>query len=204
METRHDIQELIERAQGGDQEALQTLLGEHEDALEKSVRKRVGSHLREEVEVEDVLQEAYAQALKSISRFQWAGQGSFLRWLRGIAEHVILNLARRQRTDPILYVEHDRPHAGPSPSKSLRRGERFDRFQEALDGLPPDYREAVYLVRIEGLKVKEAADRMNRSPKAIKHLLARALHQLKDLLGDTESLSLPPEHLRGGGDFHDG
>jgi len=52
------------------------------------------------------------------------------------------------------------------------------------------------LVRIEGLQIKEAAERMNRTPKAVAHLLARALKQLKERFGDTESLHLPPRRLR--------
>jgi RNA polymerase sigma-70 factor (ECF subfamily) len=195
MKDRQNIRECIEKARKGDREAFRLLIAECREALVTSVRRRIGAHLRSEVEVEDVIQETYAQALTSIERFQWGGEGSFLRWLRGIAEHVILNLARRQRNDPILFVEHDQPHGGPSPSKSLRRDERLDRFQEALDSLPSDYREALILVRIEGQQIKEAARRMNRSPKAVKHLLARALGKLKDAFGDTESLSLPPGQL---------
>ena len=203
MATRRDIQELIEKAQRGDRDTFRLLIAECREALETYARKRIGAHLRTEVEVDDVIQETYAQALTSIDRFQWAGEGSFLRWLRGIAEHAILNLARRQRSDPILFVEHDKPCAGPSPSQSVRRGERLDRLQEALDSLPPDYREAVLLVRIEGVQIKEAAKRMKRTPKAVKHLLARALGHLKDAFGDTESLNLPPGNLKARSDLRD-
>jgi RNA polymerase sigma-70 factor (ECF subfamily) len=204
MGARQDTPELIARAQAGDREAVERLIAEHRAPLEASVRARLGAHLRTEVEVDDVLQETYVQALSSVESFQWAGEGSFLRWLRGVAEHVILNLARRQRNDPILYLEQDRPHGGPSPSRHLRRRERLDRLQDAVEGLPPDYREAVLLVRIEGLRIQDAAARMGRTPKAVKHLLARALARLKDTLGDTESLSLPPSPLRDGGGLRDG
>ena len=82
-----------------------------------------------------------------------------------------------------------------SVAEGLRRQERFSRLREAIDSLSPEYREAVLLVRIKGLKVKEAAERMNRSPNAVMHLLLRALKKLKEALGDTESLHLPPESL---------
>jgi len=105
----------------------------------------------------------------------------------------------------VIFVEQE-PIAldsEPSPSKGLRREERLSRLKEAIDNLSPEYREAVLLVRIKGLKVKEAAGRMNRSPNAVTHLLLRALKKLKEDLGDTESLHLPPERLgesRGAGD----
>ena len=116
------------------------------------------------------------------------------------AQPVVLKLATRHRRGQFFYVRRESPDGEPSPSKALRRGERFDRLQEAINRLRPDYREALMLVRIEGLKIKEAARRMNRSPKAILHLVARALKRLKEAFGDTESLHLPPMHLEGGND----
>jgi RNA polymerase sigma-70 factor (ECF subfamily) len=198
METQRDIQSLLERAQKGDRAAFEAALGDCKDRLERFVRTRIGEHLRQEVDVEDVLQEACAQALATLACFRWSGTGSFLRWLNGIAEHVIVNLARRQRTrgSRVLYVEHDLPNGDPTPSKALRRTERFARLQAALGDLAPDYREVIHLVRIEGLRIKEAARRMNRSPKSVMHLLARALKKLKESFGDTESLGLPPERLK--------
>jgi RNA polymerase sigma-70 factor (ECF subfamily) len=185
------------------QQDIERMLGEARPRLEAHIRMRLGPHLRREVSPEDVYQETLARALKSLPQCRADDEESFFRWLRGIAEHVILNLARRQRGDKLVYIDHDAPVAGPTPSKLLRREERFERLREALDALEPDYREVVYLVRIEGLKIKEAAERMNRSPKAVMHLLGRALKKLKETFGDTESLSLPPRRLVNGGERND-
>ena len=51
------------------------------------------------------------------------------------------------------------------------------------------------MARVEGLKVKEIAVRMNRSEDAVHKLLARALLRLKESFGDTESLNLPNRFL---------
>ena len=64
-----------------------------------------------------------------------------------------------------------------------------------MEGLKADYRQMILLCRIEGLSIRETAQRMHRSPNAVKKLLARALKELKDRFGDTESLSLPPRSL---------
>ncbi len=79
----------------------------------------------------------------------------------------------------------------------------MSRFQDALERLPPDYRTAIRLVRLEGLKIHEAAAQMNRTPNAVMHLLGRALKQLQDSLGDTESLNLPRGHELYGENQHD-
>ncbi|MBN1419388.1 MAG: sigma-70 region 4 domain-containing protein, partial [Planctomycetes bacterium] len=60
----------------------------------------------------------------------------------------------------------------------------------------PEYREAIRLARIEGLKVKEIAERLGKSPGAVKHLLARGLKELRRRFGETESFHLPDRNLR--------
>ena len=82
----------------------------------------------------------------------------------------------------------------------LDRNENYTVFvpsEEAINSLSPEYREAMFLVRIRGLQIKDAAVRMNRTPQAVKHLLMRAIRKLREILGDTESFSLPPESFEG-------
>ncbi len=201
MTARKDTQGKITRAQNGDRQAFDDLIAECQSALEGHTRRRVGSYLRTWVELEDVLQETYTRAWKSISGFRGTDANALLRWLKGITEHVVVDFASQHRRDEVIYVQerHDPVHPQPSPSQALRRGERFTRLQKALDNLSPEHREVVTLVRIEGLKIREAADRMSRSPNAVMKLLTRALKELKDRFGDTESLHLPPERLDGRG-----
>jgi sigma-70-like protein len=80
--------------------------------LEAVIESRFGDHLRDRAQPEDVLQETLLRAFRSLGRFRWQGDESFLRWLGGIAEHVILDLAgtphwiRRDATS--RYVAEDR------------------------------------------------------------------------------------------------
>jgi RNA polymerase sigma-70 factor (ECF subfamily) len=201
METEESPQNLVQRAQKGERGAFDALIRVYEEELHKHAKARVGAHLKSKVEVEDVLQDTFTRAWKSIASFQWTGEGAFIAWLKGIAEHVILKLVSRHGRDRLIYREEDRSSDDPTPSKNLRRGERFDRLEEALQRLSPDYHEAVRLVRFQGLRIKEAAERMNRTPKAVMHLVSHGLKKLRESMGDTESLHLPPRSLRGkGGD----
>jgi RNA polymerase sigma-70 factor (ECF subfamily) len=193
-----DMEMLVKKAREGDRAAFEEALAAHESRLRGFVRTRLGSQLQGEIEVDDVLQETFAGAFASIGCFQWRGPASFLRWLNGIAEHVILSAVRkrRNRAGTVLFLDQDLPIKDPAPSKAARREERMERLQRALDGLSPEYREAIYLVRIEGLQVKEAASRMGRTAKSVMHLVSRGLEKLRGSFGDTESLSLPPKALR--------
>ena len=194
MESSEHSEALVDRAQEGDRSAFEQLVEANRARLEALIRSRLGQHLRSEVEVEDVIQETLLQAFRSMARFRWQGEPSFVRWLGGIAENVIrkehrgLEQRRKVRLEP-------RRAEQTSPSKNLRRHERFDRLERALKSLSDDHRQVIILARIEQLRVKEIALRMNRSETAVRNLLLRALKELQECFGDTESLQLPPRSL---------
>lgn len=122
--------------------------------------------------------------------FVGRGSGSFAAWLGGIAEHVIRHAAEKKSWGQ-LRLEIDVAGEDPTPSKNLRRGERFDRLERAIHDLDADQRTALRLARFEGLNVREIAAELGRSPKAVYKLLARAVLELKKNFWDTESLQLP-------------
>ena len=183
-------------AKRGDREAFEALVKLYRDDLDALVQTRLGDRLRQKVEPEDVVQETLLRAFQSLDRFQWQGESSFVRWLKGIGEHVILEVAGERRRKPQLPLEQDPTRDDPTPSKALRETERFQRLQAAFDSLSADHRRVIYLARIEKLRMKEVGSRMDRSVEAVTSLLWRALNELKKTFGETESLRLPDEQLR--------
>jgi RNA polymerase sigma-70 factor (ECF subfamily) len=186
---------LIERAKRGDAAAFNALVRHVRPRLETAIRARVGSHLAARVEVDDLLQETLLWAFRSIESFRWRGDESFFRWLRGVAEHVILKAANRESSRLALPLLGEVANHDATPSKAMRRHERFERLQAALNSLSPDHRRVVLLARIERLKLDEIARRMERSTEAVKQLLRRALDRLRSAFGETESLHLPDRTL---------
>jgi RNA polymerase sigma-70 factor (ECF subfamily) len=191
MEAHEPI--LISKAQGGDRAAFEELLSRHRKPLEYLVRSRSAGLQCHAADADDILQEAALRAFQSLDRFQWRGDDSFFRWLAGIALHVLADAARRDARHPQVALDRDHPRDDPSPSHALCRQERLERLEAALEGLTPEHRAVVRLARIEGLRVSEIAQRLNRSPSAVRHLLLRALEKLKERFGETDSLHLPPE-----------
>jgi RNA polymerase sigma-70 factor, ECF subfamily len=192
--------DLIARARAGDREAFDLVAERLRERLAAFIATRLGDHLERLVEIDDVLQETYLRALKSLDRFEEGGEEGFFRWLCGIALHVIQESARRGGREWILPVDFEAPGKGTAPEKRSQRDERFDRLQEALDGLTPDHRKVIVLARIERLPIKEVARQMDRTPEAVTQLLWRALQNLKKHFGTTDSFSLPARKLedRGG------
>lgn len=193
------IQTLVEKTRRGDRDAFGELVRSCEGKLRSSVERLLGAGART-TEVDEAVQETLVLAFGAISRFEWKGEVSLFSWLSRIARNVVIDQAKDARRSRYIEFPDRLPAKSPSPSKVLRRGERFDRLEKAIAELPPDYREVLRLSQLERLKVKEIAVRMNRSEYAVKHLMARALRKLKQSFGDTESLSLPDRPFRVEGD----
>jgi RNA polymerase sigma-70 factor (ECF subfamily) len=194
MAKQDETRALVAKARDGDRVAFDELVEKYRPRLAARIRARIGPRLAQELDAEDLLQGTFLRAYETIGRFEWRAEDSFYRWLGGIAQHLIWNVWQKQRADQLRLVR-DMTASGTSPSKVARRNERFDRLQEALLGLSPDHRKVIELSRIEGLKVKEIAERMGRSPEAVRKLILRALDDLKRIFGETESFHLPARRL---------
>ena len=206
---------LLERAKAGDRNAFDGLVAPHRDRLEGLVRLRLGKRLRQRIDAEDVVQETLLKAYRSIGSFQWQSEASFFRWLSTIVENVLHDLERRhlmsqkagagreirlgQPVDPggstDAGLEGLLQASGVSPSRALRRDERFARLERALDELSPEHREVLLLTRVQAVPVEEVARRLGKSRGAVSMLILRALRELKAAFGHTDSLSLPEKSL---------
>ncbi|HAK95870.1 MAG TPA: hypothetical protein DCM87_12970 [Planctomycetes bacterium] len=201
------IRRLVERAQGGEEEAFDELAQLHRPRLREAIRSWARFQLGPRLDVEDVLQDSLLRAVKAIGRFAWDGEDSFFRWLCGIAKRALAQAVRdTYRRAPehshgtrIKHLEA----AVPGQSTVMRREERFHRLEDALRHLPAEQREILLLARIEGLTVNEIAARTGRTAGSVKYQLAVALRGLRAVFGETESCHLPDRRLDPGDDEHD-
>ncbi len=192
MVEQDSTQRLVERAKSGDRDAFDQLAERFRRRLGSSVEAWSKFQLGPKLDPDDTIQETFVRAHRALPRFEWdGGDDSFFRWLCGIAKRALAQMAEDARKARPPSTAADVPVGTPSPSQILRRQERFDRLEAAVEKLTPEYRQVVLLSRIEGLSAKEIADRMNRSPNAVRHLIVRALRELRAHFGDTESLHLP-------------
>jgi RNA polymerase sigma-70 factor (ECF subfamily) len=190
MAEQDSIQKLVERAKAGERIAFDGLTVRYQDRLLRRIKIQLQGSPYAQVDPEEVLQETLYQALRSLDRFEWQGEGSFYFWLSGISKNVIRDKVKKTTRSSQMPAPEQVPAKDVSPSKVMRRDERFERLEAALGALPPEYEEVLRLARIDGLKIKDIAVRMKRSEYAVKHLLARAIRQLRDSFGETESLHL--------------
>ncbi len=80
MAINQDPIELLKNAREGDRGAWEALIDSSRDALEVHIRRRLGNHLRQRVDREDVFQETMTHALRSVGNCYASDYKSFLRW----------------------------------------------------------------------------------------------------------------------------
>ena len=74
--------------------------------------------------------------------------------------------------------------AGRSPEEQLQSGQAMQRLETAVHGLPARQREAFMLRTFEGLDVAGTATAMGCSDGSVKTHYSRAVHALREQLGD--------------------
>ena len=72
---------LLGRAQKGERAALDEIAKRYEQRLRALILTRLNAALRTMVDAEDVLQETFMRAFRSIKNLHWQGEASFFGWL---------------------------------------------------------------------------------------------------------------------------
>lgn len=181
---------LIQRAQQGDTVAVSDLYSRYAERIMPVIRLRLGPKLRQKLDSCDVAQSVLLAAFRDFNKFEYRGEGAFLRWLSQIVENRIrdkgefFSAAKRdvRKERPLVRDEggESRLPAGsePSPSQIFAMSEKVLRLEQAMDSLTSDYREVILHVKYEGLSLAETAHVMGRGKDAVRMLLARALARL--------------------------
>jgi RNA polymerase sigma-70 factor, ECF subfamily len=180
-------QELIAAVQHGQNELFYELVRPYE----RRVYAAAMAILRNEVDAEDVAQEAMLKALANIRQFR--AEAKFSTWLIQITVNEALMRRRRVRTsrmEPIddgrgdedEYTPRDFADWREIPSEALERKEVRQKLAEALASLDRKYREVFVLRDMEQLNIQETAEALGISVASVKTRLLRARLMLRDLL----------------------
>ena len=177
-------EEVVKQVLAGEIALFEILMRRYNQRLYRVAR----SILRDESEVEDVIQDAYVRAYTHLNQF--AGVAKFSTWLTKIAVHEsFARLRRRGRfveIDSIPDVEGNNMTLFSSktrnPEQQVLDNELRLVLEGAVDKLPDAYRSVFMLRDVEEMSTAETAECLGISEEAVKTRLHRARALLREEL----------------------
>jgi RNA polymerase sigma-70 factor, ECF subfamily len=165
--------ELLRAAHDGDERAL----GELCRLCWRPIYRSLGRYTSDPAEVEDMTQEVFLRALRSLPRFEDRGL-PFTVYLLRIAANLARDRWRSLPTRPV--VTADMPEgSAPAAEEVAVENERRRALIGALDRLSPDHRAVLRMRILEDRSTREVAALTHRNEPAVRQLQVRALAALR-------------------------
>lgn len=183
-------QAFIERLKAGDPEAFEILAERYTGEIYRLVLRLS----RDVEEAEDLTQEVFLKAVRGIGSFR--GDSEIRTWLYRIALNATRSKARwwnRRGKDKTVSIESTigsgettigeaLASAVENPEQILLRKEREAMLHGALGEIAANYREAVILCDLQGLKYEEIAELLGTNVGTVKSRIARGREELRKRL----------------------
>lgn len=170
-----DDYSLVEAFQAGDESAATILVRRHSAALARFVYG-LGAP---SADVDDLLQEAFFRAFRSIGSFR--GEASFRGWLFRIAANAARDHHRRGRRRGVVLNIEDRELADVAdPVGEAEASDAEGRLSAALSHLPPKQRDVFLLRAQQGMPYEEIAQTLGTTPGAARVHYHHAVKRLKE------------------------
>ena len=172
-----DEQNLVHRAQQGDKGAFAQLYENHFDKIYRYVALRIGN----KTEAEDVTQQAFLNALRSISSFKWKGT-PFSAWLFRIAHNLVVDYLRKGKKQTTTPLDESLVDSDSNPQREAEYRLDIEQLVSATKQLTAAQREVISLRFAGELSVAEVAKVMGKSQGAVKALQHSAIVALRKVL----------------------
>lgn len=188
IESKNEDSKLIRLALKGDQSSFARLRQKYHDAIYNLIYRMI----REKDEVEDLTQEAFIKAFASLASFN--DEYAFSTWLYKIATNNCIDYIRRKKLHtfsidkPIESKESDfsfeLPDSSNEPDQEMIATQRRKLLEDAINSLPPKYRQVIVMRHQEELEYQEIAQILKLPLGTVKAHIFRAREMLYKYLRD--------------------
>lgn len=184
-------EDLVARAQRGDQTAFTELVERHQgNALKLAL-----SILRDKADAEDEVQNACWKAFEHLKQFNQ--DAKFSTWFSRIVVNQCLMRLRKAKRAKLLYMDDTQlgeetvtlelKDDSPSPEDQLGDREVAEVLEHEINRIPPLLRKVFLLRDVEEVEMPEVAERLGISVAAAKSRLLRARLELRERLRKHQS-----------------
>lgn len=174
------------------------IVAKYEPYLRMLARTQMRRAYQAKVGASDMVQQAMLQAVQGLEGFRGTTEAEFRAWLRRILAHHLCHLDRDMHRDKrdirreqsmeqklaqsSMRLEGLLAGEGPTPSQRVALGEHVLQVADAVERLPETQREAIRLHYLEGMKLSEVAEKLDKSTGSIAGLLHRGMKTLRSQL----------------------
>jgi RNA polymerase sigma-70 factor (ECF subfamily) len=187
MGEREVDQQLVVRAQHGDQQAFGLLVSKYQRKLARLLSRLI----RDPAEVEDVAQETFIKAYRALGSFR--GDSAFYTWLYRIGINTAKNYLVSQGRRAPTRTEFDSEEAEGfeegellrdinTPERMLFSKEIGETVNAAMEALPEELRTAITLREIEGMSYEDIAKMMDCPIGTVRSRIFRAREAVAEKL----------------------
>lgn len=178
--------DLVRRVQRGDKRAFDLLVLKYQ----QKVAGVVSRYLRDQADIQDVVQEAFIKAYRAMPKFR--GDSAFYTWLYRIAINTAKNyLVSRSRRPPGSDVDAEvaeqldvggRLQSRATPEELLIMEEVESAVWDAINALPDELRTAITLREIDGMSYEEIAQAMDCPVGTVRSRIFRARETIDGII----------------------
>jgi RNA polymerase sigma factor (sigma-70 family) len=175
---------IIEDILKGDKQKYALLMRKYNQRL-----YRIGKgYLKDEAEIEDVMQEAYIKGYQSLSKFE--NRSEFATWItRILINECLQRLKKKTRATLIDNNEENNEIMNltdkTNPEKESLNKELKRHLEETIAQLPEKYRSIFIMREIEKMSIAETCDALDITESNVKIRLTRAKEMLRNSLMTT-------------------
>jgi len=178
--------EVIKRILGGEKELFEILVRRNNQKLYRIIR----SYLKDDVEIEDIMQNSYLKAFTKLYQFKL--ESSFSTWLIRIA--INESLAQLKEKGKLYYLNDSSGNLKSNtileipdnkqlnPQDKMIRNEAKQLLENAIDLLETKYRTVYIMKEVEEMSLKEVSIALDITVANVKMRLHRSKEMLKDKL----------------------
>ncbi len=199
-----ELSELEDKIRAADVAALAQWITLQKPRLLAALERKVGAGLRSKLELEDILQESAARAIKDLPSIDFETCDP-IGWFYQVMDRQIVDLhrfhfeaqkraaGREVSADRVVDAQASQRRcladllvaSMTTPSAGLSRDMRLVRVYSALDKLSSEMQLAIRLRYLENLPSQQVATQLGKSDVATRVLLSRAIRKLKECLDAT-------------------
>ena len=178
---------VVAQVLAGDKEAFRLLVDRHTRSIYGVVHRMTGN----QHDAEEILQETFLRAYKSLHRFEL--RSSFSTWLYRIAVNRCLDFLKAKKMTDSYQISDNPGHEeesreiqiaadDPGPERLLLSAEARHKVAQAIALLSPSERLAFTMRHMEGKSIEEISKALNVRASAAKNSIFRAVQKIRQEL----------------------